>query len=911
MLTLLENKPKQGGWEEAIRVLRPILGSCVVLTICAVAAAQDTPFQIAPTLKFSFEDVALLPSRLTIYNQHDDAARATYTCCRPDQEKEILKALDANAAFLHRYPLSSFSDDTLMHNVRLDQVRKNFRHGLESMIQLLDEYPDSDLADDAAWHLAEYYRQDKDHVAAIEVLEDLIDRWPDSTYADDALFALAMERQALDDPEGAFAAFKELSQRYPASDFAPQALCKMASRFLEVQNYEAAIEVSEEIMARYPMCDCLDDCQFRIAEALRHKGELRRALEAYVSLIEDLPGSSLTNRAMREANTLLQTLRRRGENMAIAPYDPEAWDPGKEAQEAWEYANHLENYRRFAEAIGAYQDFLTRYPGSDYHDDAMYHIGLCYQQMDILLQEVNKAKGPEDLLRLQPQWQDATGAFNARPTVGQYRSVEDAVGAFALLANNFVGSPLRDDAVYQISRTFVDYGERSEKTTPDEAYAMQELLINFPGSSYEFEALARLMKFYGDPSHWEEARELYPSLAATFPDIFPQGLERDQAAFYQFMGPVAGRAVFAWWEQHEKHIPYAYTLADLAPFSHYYQACMAMEDGLYPVAVRLLDPIAHRPTHDLHGPALWLIGNCYARMGQQAAAREAWQALAELHPDEGLADDVQLALSELGTAPDMPAITGDLPLPPEQMDQLSLSHVAVYSPWTSSADLRAYNLPNVWNQAQAILEDWTECPRASKPVIYVTTSGGSATSDPIRLAATKISDPPDWSAGFTELACSQLVAACGQEITEAQPVMLGIARFAAASLQYDLVTETRDAIGSAAAVVLPQEDVLRGREVTVEAFDEFVRKGCDTEKLDADVVCGLMFKLLDVQGLSKDRLVDREPYRPLFAELKRYGEGMLSAKAFVMALDRSFGGQAHQYLEGWRLPVADKMTQNF
>ncbi|MCD6352290.1 MAG: tetratricopeptide repeat protein [Armatimonadetes bacterium] len=889
---------------------RALVAGLGVLVIGVALAGQDTPFQLASTLKFSFEDVAFLPSRLTIYNQHDDAARATYTCCKPDQEKDILRALAANAAYLHRYPLSTFSDDTLMHNVRLDTVRGNFRHGLESVQYLLEAYPDSDLADDAAWQLATYYRRDKDHASAIEVLTMLINRWPDSTYADDALFALAMEHQALDDPEGAFAAFDALSKRYPASDYASTALCKVANRFMEVQNYEAAIEVSREVIARYPCSDCVDNCKFRIAEALRHMGDLPAALEAYADLIEGMPGSSLSNRAMREANTIIRTLRRRNQPVPIAPYDAEVWDPGKEAQDLWEYANHLENYHRFADAIAAYQDFMARFPGSDWYDDAMYHIGLCFQKMDILLQEVDKAKGPEDLLRLQDQWQDATGNYAGRPTPGGYRSIPDAVSAFAAVANDFIGSPLRDDAVYQISRTFVDYGERRQKVTPDEAYALEQLILNFPGSEYEFEALSRLTRFLATPKHWEDARELYPPLAAAFPDIFPRGLEQNKEAFYEFTKLLAQRPQFAWFEEHEHHIPYRFTLSDLAPFSHYYQACMAMEDGLWAVAARLLRPLSQMPTHDLHGPALWLLGNCYARMGKTDAARGAWEALAEMHPDEGLADDAQFALASLGQPQDLPPISGNFPLPPENMDAVALSHVAVYCPWTRSAEMRAYNLPNVWNQAQAILEDWTGVEPPHKPVFYLAISGGSRAGDPIRLCTCKIKDPPDWSAGFAELAQTQLQIACGEKVAKLEPVVLGLAEFTATSLQYDLVTETRDAIGSAAAVALPQEDVLRAREDAVKAFDEFVREGSDVEQLTPEVVCGMLFKLLDVQGLSKDRLIDREPYRPLFSELKRAEGKMPPARAFVVALDKAFGGQARQHLQRWRLPLANQMTSN-
>ncbi len=883
--------------------------AAVALSFSLVALADQTPFNLAAALKFSFEDVASLASRLPLYNEHDDAARATYTCCKPDQEKEILRALAANAAFLHKYPHSIYSDDALMHNVRLAQVRHHFRLALENLLKLVNEFPDSDLADDAAWHLAQYYRRDKDHVSAVRVLTDLVRRWPTSTYADDALFALALEFKELDDPDSAFAALEELAQRYPASDFGPMALCRMAQRFMEVQNYEAAIAVSEELMRRYPMSDCVDNCQMRIAEALRHMGDLRGALEAYVWLIENLPGSQLCNRAMREANTLIRQLRQRRQPCPFEPYDPNVFDPGKEAKELWEYANHLENYHRFAEAIAAYQEFLARFPGSDWYDDAMYHIGLCYQKMDIFFQELNRAKGPEDLLRLQAQWEDATGAYGTRPTPGQFRAVNDAVSAFALLANNFIGSPLRDDAVYQISRTFVEYGKRREEVPPDEAYALQQLILNFPGSEYEFEALVRLVRFYSRASNWEDARQLYPELAAALPGIFPPGLENNKDAFYEFFKLIARRTEFAWFESHEHHIPYAFTVHDLAPFSAYVQAAMAMEDGLYPTAIRLLTPLAQMPTHDLHGPALWLLGNCYARVGQPEQARSAFAALIQMHENSGLADDARWMLEHLTSLPKAPGgLAGNLPIPPERMDIQPGRRTIVLCPWTVSAALRAYNLPQVWDAAQAILEDWTGERAEAKPVIYVAPAGGSRVGRPIMVCACKIKDPPDWAAGFAEIAELHLRDVCGQALAKAKPIIGGLTMFAALSVQYDLVRETRDAIGSASAVALPQEAVVKGREKAVEAFDDFVREGPSLDRLTPEVVCGMLFKLLDVQGLSKDRLIDREPYRQVFAELRQIHADS-PVLAFIQAVDRAMGGQARQYFRNWHIPVEGMMTR--
>jgi hypothetical protein len=86
----------------------------VVLTTGAAAFCEET-FNIGATLTPTLNDIALLPTRLTSFNQHDDAATASYTCCKPWQEVEILKAIKANQDFLNRYPNSDFAPAALMH----------------------------------------------------------------------------------------------------------------------------------------------------------------------------------------------------------------------------------------------------------------------------------------------------------------------------------------------------------------------------------------------------------------------------------------------------------------------------------------------------------------------------------------------------------------------------------------------------------------------------------------------------------------------------------------------------------------------------------------------------------------------------------------------------------------------------
>ncbi len=496
------------------------------LVIAPAVVAEE--FDISETLRPSFSDIALLPSRLTYYNQHDDAATASYTCCKPYQHKEIMDAIKANEVFLDTYPLSDFADDTLMHYAWITSVQKDYRAQVAAYDLLLSQYPATHMADDAAWHLSQLYSRDKDHLAAIDTLNFLIATWPYSTWADDAHMLLVREFNEVDDELATIEVLEGLAERHPTSDHCAAALALLAGKYIEVENYQAAREVCEDLIHRYPMSDWADDAQMMIANSLRLEGKWLPAIDAYEYLIHEMYGSSHTNKAMREVNNLRRRVNRsRSTRLGEEMYDPLAWNPGREAQDLWDRAAHHENYRAYANAIDLYRQFIDQFPGNDNFDDAFYHIGECYRQMKILFEEINKAKGPEDLFRVNQRYADATGARQVPKVANEALAIRDASSAYATIVNHFYGSPLRDDALYKIAEAYTPYKE-PEKVTADNAFTLQELLIHFPGSEYEFEAMVKVVRFYADPKNYEISLTMYPQIAAAMPELFPPGLVRDK-----------------------------------------------------------------------------------------------------------------------------------------------------------------------------------------------------------------------------------------------------------------------------------------------------------------------------------------------------------------------------------------------
>ena len=874
----------------------------VAMLLLVTGAIWADTFNITSALTPSFSDVALLPTRLTIYNQHDDAATASYTCCKPWQEKEILKAIKANEDFLNRYPNSDYAPAALMHYAWVNEVRKNFKAQVEAYKLVVDSFPDNSMADSAAWKLASLYCEDKDHQNAIRTLTALVKRWPESSHCAEALMALFNEYKEVDDPPNAITALELLVDNYPKADECPAALNALGQKYMEAERYEKAINVSGILLRNYPMSPCRDEAQLRIADARFHLGNIRGAIDSYEYLIHSMYGSARTNQAMRMVNTLSKQLAGNGQNTRGEIYDTQAKDPGKDATECWDYAVHQQNYRRYDEAIKQYKQFIQEFPGNANYAQAFFNIGYCFQQADMLFQEVNKAKGPDDLFRLKDSWEQATGG-RAIATTGQLSAVKDATGAFAFVVNNLVGSPLRDEALQQIARCYTPFGEIDSVPCANAAFTYQELLINFPGSCLQTEALCKLMQFYNDENNWETSRKMYPQLSKAMPRVFPVALEQNKVQFYELMKLYARHTEFCWFETYKHHIKYAMSPLNLLPDSHYFRGAMLMEAGDYQSAAKVLTPLCKLGTSELCAPALYLLAQCRERLGDKAGARECYDLLAgKFHDQDGLKDDSELCVKGSTDCKDYAAqVKAKYDVDAASMDVFVGDNIVVFAPFTVAAKMRQYNMPNIWDKSAGILNDWTGRKAESKTVVLVDPGGRTSAGNPMMVSAWQIADPPNWSLGLAELSRNAIEGAIGDRFAKNQDIVGGLSDFAAASLQYELVTETRDAIGSAEAVKLPQEAVVNARLAALKALEDYVR-GDDQTKFSPNIVSGMLYSLLDAKGCTRDRLIDREPYRKLFATLRDLPTGK-EMEAFACAVNRCFGDTCGEQLKQWRLPV--------
>lgn len=858
-----------------------------------------------------FASVTSLPTRLTAYNAHDDAAAATYTCCRPDQKEQIEKALKANADFLNLFPNSDYADDTLMHMARVYRVVKDYRKEVECLEACAVRYPDSDLADDALWLLSNLYAQDWERAkpGRLQALTTIVTRYPYSTYADDALFALSQMYTQARNEQGAIGALRQLTVKYPRSELCDEALSGLAAKYMEVGNYPAAIDAYNLILNAYPYSKCADDALLGIGNAYRSAKNVQGAAAAFLKLGTDMPGSTLVRTAARELNAM-----RRGN------FDLSGTFLCDTAEAAFKEARHYELYGQFDSAIRLYRQFLNTYRGNDHYAEAFFNIGTCYEKMNMLLAKINKSTGPEDLFRLLPDFRDAVGSRKVIiPTGKKLDAANDAMSVFLSFAQTAVGSDLRAEAFDHIAAAYEESGDAES-----EAMALQQMLVSFPGSKCELKGMYKVLKYYANPANYAKAAEPYRALSRTYPDVFPADLIRDKTAFLSVMNLYFKQADYAWLENHIHHIGYLMNVQDLIDEAVVARAYLYLRSADPDKARRMLTNMDKwYPQGDLTAPALFLLGQTYQRMGDVKRAREAYTKLTSTYKDPklgttykdaGLSDDAERCLQWLDK-PDQAKLDRAFQLAgadAANMDAYVGENVVVLAPYLVSPTMREYNMPNIWDAAYENLKWWTsDTPTGKDPLVIVLDENNQASGpgNPIRIAMNGVGNPPNWHLGLYEMAATFV---CGDQGKQFGPMtrdlMAALAQLGAAALQYNLVSETRDTIGSPSAVKLAHEDVLRMKEGCLKALDDYIRRGPDVAQLNSQILTGMLIRLLDDNGYGKNDVLDWTPYRKFIQVAKQVPETAAAdpATALAYCMDKAFNANVSATLKQWGFPISDQ-----
>jgi tetratricopeptide (TPR) repeat protein len=399
--------------------------------------------------------------------------------------------------------------------------------------------------------------------------------------------------------------------------------------------------------------------------------------------------------------------------------------------------------------------------------------------------------------------------------------------------------------------------------------------------------------------------------------VFPGWLYESKEDYLTVMGFYNRAVSHAWDEFYHHHIDYRFTVQDLLDDAVFALGAIQVKYGNLKQAQKILELMFRKPRGDLAAETGFLLARVYEKMGDFEKAQARYAEILQYFPDGGLADDAQAELARLqqGQAGGEWCLVGEGPLSDVYYGQ----YVTVQAPPMLAAKMREYNLPNIWDQAYANLQQWTGLQAYQKQLILVDESvEGGQPGFPVRLSARAIQDPPTWNLGLRELAYNFVSNEHYGVIGSVHPALReAFASFAAAALQYSLVSETRDTIGSAAATKLAHEDVINRRRQALEALHRYIQSGALLENLTPDVALGMLVQLLDQNGYGNNELIDWSPYQRFWMSLLRLpperrmagGDPAQSAGIVVQCLNAAFNTDLTPTFQAWGFPVSPEQVR--
>ncbi|MGQ9730577.1 MAG: tetratricopeptide repeat protein [Candidatus Zipacnadales bacterium] len=794
---------------------------------------------------------------------------------------------------------------------------------IEAWKMFLNLYPQAGMANEAAWHIASLAASYGEVPQTIAAYEDYVANFPDGDYAADALWSLISQYMRIPDWDAVYRKYDEFLQRFEKSPYGDEALNSLASQAATARNYDLALNLYNQLLQRYPTSDYCDDAVSAIAAIHVRNMDIDAASEAYFHLAQTYPYSSLVEPgiqnliyayyrsgnvmkavelgeqflaafphssygqtvrmymyyAVRSARLTIPGLELEMPNYGYGDDNPDEYERLREAHDAlYQAANSAVKTQNYAEAIRLYEQFLLTYPYSDRTDDALYAIGMAYDALERYADSAESAKTPEQLAQVTADWQRVAAGFQEE-LIAARLPVRSAIDAYIALSQSMPGSDYRDDALYSVA---ADYEKLEDWVSACKAYL--DLITIYPVGTYSNTAVSRLNALCEKLPSQADRATIFTTIMETFP-------------------------------HHSLSDDYLYKLA-----------VQAVLDGNLIAARNMFARYgANYPHRSRAADALFWHARCEQLLGNALAAGPLYGKVARDFLQSGLADDAYVEYEYIRTNKDEKVIQAGVQAldkaakaikqPLVGYEAIAHEHILLMVPADKAIDVRAYNLPDVLEQAYGRLA--TFC--GGKPfegarieIVVDPTAKTIAFDDPIRIPPNYIGPPPGWWHWFEALALAFINDPEIASITTAFPGLAqGMARFMALQLEDTLFNEMGELNVGATAVRGHLSDLNTTKSAAETALNKHVSAKATADKIDMNVGLGMIWsfstRLADVSG----ELINWLPLKGLIPAARTIPKEIitqaqsLEQKAALVAywINKGLGKDMTSVLKTWGFPI--------
>ncbi len=801
----------------------------MLLTSAAPVWCQAAGEATAPPQPIEPQMLPMAPpafNRWVVKARYDEATALARTASR-GTEADIMEAVRAFQAVRDMYRGSRYSVMSAWEICKLISRLKQPPKHIAALESFVATYPHSDYAADALWALISHLNKAREDRAVAAKYQEFLRRFPNSPYIDDIFYTRASRARKDYDFATVISSYQSILRLCPDSDYGDNAYYTIASTYGRyMDDYEQAIGAYKQLIEKFPYSDYVDDALYGALNSLMYMDEIDGAIEMYNIMVAKYPASYA---ASRGPGRLERYVRDRPNALAPNPNEGLAVPLYQQVTELYNQASGATYMHRYTEGVRLYQQLLNQFPTCDYVDDALYKMAGCFDAMQKYRERARTATTPEEIADAERDWAYALGGGTG---LGRAR---DAVGAYLLLANEFVGSDLRDDAMYKAAQAYeaIEYDVAA-------LLCYLELVKRFPRSRYATTAVTRVHSLRSSLKRPADKMRVCSVIAEAFPEhAYSDDYLFEIALLYLDVGDTLnGRR--------------------------------SLEDYL-----------AKYPDRALASDALFLLGRCYQIVEKPQSAGDPYRNIIVTYPNSGLADDAFLELQrfsthgaegeaneqrrEIGIAVETKlkrSITGH--------DVILRPHIAVIAPFEESLTARAYNLPDVLEQAYIQLAQATGANPGNGgrlPIVLDNEYRSVRAGPPVQIATRYAGEPPAYSTCFEPLAQVFMLDPSIAHVTNAVPGFYSaLARFAALQLNHRLFQSIGEMELGPAAATTHIAAIQTAKDKAAAAVPKQITRS--SKSISVDAMFGVLLQGVEFTRQGPGEIIDWAPLLPLFQEAR-------------------------------------------
>ncbi len=541
-------------------------------------------------------------------NHPNDARRdeATFWLAEAFYRNDLLKnAQELYEEVINRFTASPRREEAMYGLAWTYFRRRDFERSVHRFGEMAATFPTSRFAADALARRGDGFYILKQYRAAAEAYREASRRAPNTDEGQYAAYQVGQAQYRNNELESAQRSMRDFAERYPKSGLADDALYLVGWIAFQQHNYAVSITSLQDLLTTYPNGDQAVRALYTIADAQYNSGDLEASLETYRQVIARYPSHPLAFEATKSMQFALVGLGRTDEALLVADAyinaNPQSLAAETLTRTKAEIFYSGKNYTSAAQELEA---FMKKYPSADRQDESLFLLGKTYLNMD----DVTQAKHAfTDLERKYPK--SAFVSQSKLELAGYYGKAANSAAADSLY-EIIVASYVDDTA------TASEAGyERAmlQKVRGDSIRAIayfEDIADRYPATEYGDQSRYQVAMYYRKNKQWDSARYHFASLAERNdnPGLAAEALYR--------IGEIYIRD-----KQIEQALPY-----------------------LRKVREELAG------AEDWYTLSLLALGECYEALKQPDQAKDVYQVIAGLRPDDDYGKAAAARLKRLAKA---------------------------------------------------------------------------------------------------------------------------------------------------------------------------------------------------------------------------------------------------------------------